>query len=609
MLELSQISVHADHRGTVLLEDIAFRTGWNHLCAVLGPSGCGKSTLLKAIAGVIPIDDGHLYWRGRDLCDREAHEEFEPGECGYVPQFSIAYEELTVEENIEAALRLRRAGMRRHEQEEAVEAILDETGLADLADRRVGLISGGQRRRLSLAMELTSRPAMLLCDELTSGLDPKAESDMLKLLGGLARDGKRVVLNVTHSLQHLELYDSVLVLAEGRVAYHGMPAHLLHYFQIETFEELYDQLNKRSADAWHRSWQKHGETYYRRAGAKNPAFAFEAKAPSVERAADPDDTYKPRLDDSDPPPVEDAPTILAQEPAPSADPEEAWGNAPGVLGQTGILLGRRFRIFLRDRAQLAIQLAMLIGFPLLVAIFALDGLPQINNAPMELGGVLEAVKANADLLQTATTVGGLISGLVMFQVILLALMGANNGAREIAGERLIMEKEKLAGLSPVAYVLSKMVFTGIIAVIQAAAMTLIVQYVCRFEGDVVQRFAVLALVALSMTYFSLGISALSSSAEKASLLAIYFVGFQLPLSGAVLALPAPLDVITRPFIAAYWGWSGVLQSMKETRFYEMVDVVSQTALSGLLVCIWFLALQALVGIVIALIGSRRVRWD
>jgi len=120
---------------------------------------------------------------------------------------------------------------------------------------------------------------------------------------------------------------------------------------------------------------------------------------------------------------------------------------------------------------------------------------------------------------------------------------------------------------------------------------------------------VLALVALSMTYVSLGISALSSSAEKASLLAIYFVGFQLPLSGAVLALPAPLDVITRPFIAAYWGWSGVLQSMKETRFYEMVDVVSQTALSGLLVCIWFLALQALVGIVIALIGSRRVRWD
>lgn len=619
MLELSHLAVHADHHGTVLLEDIGFRTGWNHLCAVLGPSGCGKSTLLKAIAGVTPIDHGHLYWRGRDLCDHQAHEEFAPGECGYVPQFSIAYEELTVAENIETALRLRRGGLRKNEVMEFSDLVMTDTGLTDIADRRVALISGGQRRRLALAMELTSQPAILLCDELTSGLDPKSEGEMLKLLGGLAHEGKRVILNVTHSLENLERYDSVLVLSGGRVAFHGMPAHLNYYFGLDDHADLYHQLEARTPEEWSASWDKHAESYYRRAAAKNPAFAFDPQAPAPTDADRDDDPNQPGDDRFAPPSADSKPgtttRLVDGDEAATKPPDESeiddrpWGEGPGLGEQTLILLGRRLKIFFRDRGQLWLQLAMLIGFPMLVAIFALDGLPQVRNASMELGGAMENLQENATLLQTATKVGGFVSGLVMFQVILLALMGANNGAREIAAERAIFEKEKLAGLKPGAYVLSKTMFVGSLAVLQAMAMTLLVQYVCRFEGDILQRFAVLLLVCLAMTLISLGISANAGSAERASLLAIYFVGFQLPLSGAVLALPAPIDAIARPFISAYWGWSGVLQSMRETRFYEMVTTVSQTELSGLVVCIWFLGLQALVGVVLAVVGAKRVRWE
>jgi len=620
VLELHQLAVHADHHGTVLLEDVAFRTGWNHLCAILGPSGCGKSTLLKAIAGVTPIDHGHLYWRGRDLCHHEGEEEFAAGECGYVPQFSVAYDELTVAENVETAMRLRRGGLRRNEVIEFSDLILEETGLTEIADRRAGLISGGQRRRLALAMELTSQPAILLCDELTSGLDPKAEDEMLQLLRRLAHEGKRVILNVTHSLDHLQRYDSVLVMTGGRVAFHGMPDHLDYYFQLEDHAALYEQLDKRSAEDWSSSWAKHGESYYRRAAAKNPAFAFDPQAPAPDEETSRDDPtradeeededrFAPPSADSKPGEtsrISDAPTA----PPPQSDEEEMpWNESPGMLAQFGIVLGRRFTIFFRDPAQLLIQLAMIVGFPLLVAIFALDGLPQVQNASLELRGAFENLMENAELMQTATKVGGFVSGLVMFQVILLALMGANNGAREIAAERAIFEKEKLAGLKPAAYVLSKAVFVGLLALIQAAAMTLIVQYICRFEGDIQQRFVMLLMVCLALTTISLGISAMSGTAERASLLAIYFVGFQLPLSGAVLTLPAPVDDISRPFIAAYWGWSGVLESMRETRFYEMVTSISQTELSSFVVCLWFLGLQIVVGLVIAFIGAKRVRWD
>ncbi len=127
-------------------------------------------------------------------------------------------------ESVEDALRLRVADLDGDQRNARIDELLTTTGLAELAERRVGVLSGGQRRRLPLTTELVPSPSLLLCDEVTSGLDPGSAREIVTLLHTLSRaDGgaRRVVVNVTHSLLSLELYDRVLVLCAGR--YGGDP--------------------------------------------------------------------------------------------------------------------------------------------------------------------------------------------------------------------------------------------------------------------------------------------------------------------------------------------------------------------------------------------------
>ena len=240
MLELKDVSLQAGSAPDLvhLLAEVGARFPRNHFAAILGPSGCGKSTLLKTIAGLREPASGKIEWDGIDL----AEEDMDPHEIGYAPQFSIAYDLLTVWENVEAALRLRVCGLDADAAEAALEKILSDVGLDDIADRRVALLSGGQKRRLALALEMVSSPHLLLCDEATSGLDPKAEDEIVKLMHRLSRTGDRIVLSVTHSLRHLALYDSVLVLCEGHVAYHGAADTLFHYFGVEQPEDLFPRV-------------------------------------------------------------------------------------------------------------------------------------------------------------------------------------------------------------------------------------------------------------------------------------------------------------------------------------------------------------------------------
>ncbi len=180
-----------------------------------------------------------------------------------MPQFSIAYEPLTVDESVEAATRLRVRCRDTEELDHRIDQVLEETGLSPISDRQVKVLSGGQKRRLGLAMELVSDPKLLLCDEVTSGLDPRSEREIVRLLHDLSRKDGRIVLSVTHSLAHLELYDSILVLHEGRVAFHGPPDQLTHYFSVADTEEVYPRLATQPSERWHDSWQKHRESYQR----------------------------------------------------------------------------------------------------------------------------------------------------------------------------------------------------------------------------------------------------------------------------------------------------------------------------------------------------------
>ena len=587
VLELKDVcfAIQKDGEPHNLVDRVSLKMPRGHFMAIVGPSGCGKTTLLKTIAGLNPESDGTLWWDGRNLSEEG---DLEPWEIGYVPQFSIAYDQLTVDESVEAATKLRVKTKGTKDLDHRIDRVLEETGLAPIADRNVNVLSGGQKRRLGLAMELVSDPKLLLCDEVTSGLDPRSEREIVNLLHDISRKDGRIVLSVTHSLAHLELYDSILVLHEGRVAYHGSPDQLTHYFSVDHTELVYPQLAKQSSEKWRSSWLKHRETYYSKVERNRQRLIDQGilKLPPAETAS----------------PEEEDDGEISAETAPSL-------SAPGFISQFATLLARRCKIFTRDRGQLILQLAILICFPLLVILFA----DRANESVRQFTGSSgtedrEQFEQDVGVMSDRSKVGSAISGMIMFQVVLLSLMGSNNAAREIAGERQIFEKEKFGGVSPFAYLLSKVAFLSFLIIIQSLWMAFFVQFFWSFGGPFASHATFLILVNAAMTAICLGISSLMRTAEQASLLSVYLVGFQLPLSGAVLALPAAVEPFTRPFISAYWAWSGSVTSLVGNS-RTAVNTVVETALSASNACFFVLAIHIMIGLIASWVGSSRHQWD
>ena len=199
----------------------------------------------------------------------------------------------------------------------------------------------------------------------------------------------------------------------------------------------------------------------------------------------------------------------------------------------------------------------------------------------------------------------------MFEVILLALMGSNNSAREIASERNVFEKEKFGGLRPSSYLCSKIAFLGALILAQSLWMAFFVEFFWEFRGGpsgFISHVLFLVLINAAMTSICLGISALARTAEQASLLSIYLVGFQLPLSGAVLALPENIEAFTRPFISAYWAWSGSIDAL-QSNIYNAVKAVIDTNLSMHQNCLYMLCTHVFIGLLAAWIGAYQHRWD
>jgi len=618
MLALDQLtlSLGTEEDSPRLLSQISATFKRGEFIAVIGPSGCGTSTLLKMIAGVATgQEEGTIHWDGRNLAD----EDFNPSEFGYVPQFSIAYEDLTVGECVEYSARLRVSGLRREERDEIVARLLGEVGMGEFQDRPVKVLSGGQKRRLALAMELVSSPPILLCDEVTSGLDPRSEDEIVNLLRNVARNGNRLVISVTHSLKHLDSYDAVVVLYRGVLTYAGRPDHLAHYFRVDDPGLIYAQLESRDPDGWKASWLKHSASFLHGPEEEESEKASISEIREVASSLCPDCRLEypvgamyckecgAKLRSTENGKRKGNGNNKGKEIA-HADSED--DSHPAAISQLLTLVERRLRIFLRTKAQLWLQAGLVFGFPCLVAIFGWNGLPQIRNLGMGLDlNVIQQLTEGRDFLIQASKVGSLVSGIVMLEVILLTLMGANNSGREIAAERQIFEKEKLSGLSPAAYIGSKILFLGLLSAIQSLWMGLFIHYTCAFPGDLSSQLLFLFLVNAAMTSICLAISSYMKTAEQASMASIYLVGFQLPLSGAVLALPSWLGLIAHPFIVAYWSWSGILQSLRGERYYDIVVMVIQTTLSLSPLCLLVLGIHIGAGILLAYQGCLKTRME
>ena len=492
--------------GSTLVEDVSLSLRECALVGVVGPSGCGKSTLLGALSGQRPAQRGFVFYGGRDLY---AHYDELRQRVGVVPQDDVLHRELTVSRALEYAAELRfPADVPREERLQRVDEVLHELGLEGRRNIPIEQISGGERKRVSVAVELLTKPSLLFLDEPTSGLDPGYERGLMELLREMA-DGGRTVIVVTHSVQSIRLCDRVLVLAPGgRAAYFG-PAQLAPaYFGREDFQEVFQDLSAGGDVDWAAQFRAHPD--------------HERYVATVER-----------------------------EPQAEAEPEgEREPAAPvrrgGWFGQFATMTRRSVEVLAGDRRNLALLLlqAPVLGLLMLVA------LPTGQLGPPADGAIRIAAK------------GGLV---LLILVLGATWLGASNAAREIVKELPIFRRERAVGLSISAYLASKVVVLSAITVFQA--VVLVTLATARQGGPVdavalgsprLELIAAVALAGLAAMSLGLLVSALATRLDRAMTVLPVLIIFQMVLAmGGVFP-----EVVRQPVLnqltyvaGTQWGFS------------------------------------------------------
>jgi ABC-type multidrug transport system ATPase subunit/pSer/pThr/pTyr-binding forkhead associated (FHA) protein len=222
-----------------LLDDVGLTIQPNEFVGMLGPSGAGKSTLMDSMNGMRPASSGHVLINNLDLY---RHLDSLKQSIGYVPQDDIIHRELTVYRTLYYVARLRLSrDVSTKEIDQIVNEVMDVTGLSERRDVPVGQLSGGQRKRVSIAVELITKPSVIFLDEPTSGLDPATEEKIMKLFRQIAESGRTVVLT-THAMENVKLFDKIVVLMRGKLVFYGAPQEALAHVKAESFKDLYDKL-------------------------------------------------------------------------------------------------------------------------------------------------------------------------------------------------------------------------------------------------------------------------------------------------------------------------------------------------------------------------------
>jgi ABC transport system ATP-binding/permease protein len=246
LLEARGVSLE---RGSVqVLKDVSLGVHAGELVVLLGPSGSGKSSLLKCLAGVVAPDDGQVLLCGQDVNELPAAEVART--IGLVPQDDIIHTELRLRPALEYAARLRMpAGTPEPAIQAAVDRVLAATELTQRADVKIARLSGGQRKRASMGVELLVAPPALLLDEPTSGLDPELETTTMQLLRRLADEG-RALITTTHAMASIDLAHLVAVVMGGVLAFAGTPAEAIQFFQVPDPDLIFKRLKDDKPAGW-----------------------------------------------------------------------------------------------------------------------------------------------------------------------------------------------------------------------------------------------------------------------------------------------------------------------------------------------------------------------
>lgn len=222
-----------------LLDDVDLTILPNEFVGLLGPSGAGKSTLMDSLNGMRPATSGRVLINNLDLYQ---HLDSIKQSIGYVPQDDIIHRELTVYRTLYYVARLRLSrDVSTQEIDQIINEVMDVTGLSERRDVPVAQLSGGQRKRVSIAVELITKPSVIFLDEPTSGLDPATEEKIMKLFRQIAESGRTVILT-THAMENVRLFDKIVVMMRGKLVWYGEPKESLEHVGASSFKDLYDKL-------------------------------------------------------------------------------------------------------------------------------------------------------------------------------------------------------------------------------------------------------------------------------------------------------------------------------------------------------------------------------
>ncbi len=502
---------------TSILQGISLDVRPGEFVGILGASGAGKSTLLGALNGSRPALVGEVLYNGTDFyrhfrCFRH--------HIGYVPQDDIVHRDLTVHRALLYGAMLRGVG---DGQLDAMRQRVDEVArIVELEDRqriRVRNLSGGQRKRVSIAMELLADPPLMFLDEPTSGLDPALEEKMMAFFREQARQGRTVILT-THVMESVGTLDLVAMLKQGHLVYFGPPAEAPPFFGVQEFKDIYRRLDSLDAAECHTRLQ--ASTFYRqRMGSQEPIVMNSA------------------------PPAGLSPEPVALEAPTTTDLQSSRATLSNARPVAPVTPARRMSDSARSAAPRQFQ------------ILARRHLDMIKSDTRTTAILLLQAPLIAFLLMVTKPTPPTL----LFVLVLAALwFGCSNSVREIVKERAIYQRERMVMLLIPPYVGSKLKNLATLSLVQCAVLGLLAP-AGRWSdlgggGTFPLLFLTLLLTALGGVALGLLLSSLTQSSDKALSLVPMVILPQILFAG-VLVPPENLGTFGRflsQFCSLKWSY-------------------------------------------------------
>ncbi len=555
--------------GFTILDNVSLSIHSSEFVALVGGSGAGKTTLLRALNGYQPATKGQLLIDGEDFYGRLDRYR---AEMGYVPQDDIIHRELPVRLALWYAAKLRLPDASNAEIEKSIDSALSAVEMAEHQNKRVKDLSGGQRKRVSIASELLAQPTLFFLDEPTSGLDPGLEKKMMYDLKRLADQGRTIVL-VTHATSNIEQCDYVAFMAKGgKLAYYGPPREAIKFFEAQDFADIYQKLSFEIDPAKGVEPPPELVAEYQDCVSTSPDLpVVSAKKKSTPGKISAGVLWASRFRRS---PAYQKYITERQSRIQAGRQSDTAASAPpprprhvSFLQQSWILARRHFDLIRHDVRTLIILLAMI---PLIGLLFALVSYPRdlvggletargtIVTAQSDIDSALkDALKGKAVNANEKYTPYVNASTLLLMIGLALTQGGTFGASYEIVKERPIFQRERAVNLSVWSYVLSKVLVLSLFAVLQVVGFLLLlstqvdlqVQGIIFKDWGALELFITLYLAVLASIGFGLFISAIVPSTDVVLYVILAELFVQIVLSGTLFPLPRNLASYATP---GYW---------------------------------------------------------